>query len=147
MNTALSDPKLLIEGREYDFPTSYDLEEARMLKKLTGLYLGDLEDGLRIDDPDYITFLVWCVLHRDNPKIGVEDVGKLELMPIIEALAKVAEEEASGTVDAGPPDVPVSASDSTSSEPSPTESSTSTSETGTGSSPETEPQLTTGSPS
>lgn len=74
--------RVRIDGEIYELPTdpdTYDLEEARALKHLTGLFLIDLRDGLRYDDPDYITFLVWAALHRKDPAITVDQVTKLNM--------------------------------------------------------------------
>lgn len=93
--------KLVINGKEYEFPSSYDLGEARMLKRLTGLYLVEV-DQLRIDDPDWITFTVWVMLHREDPRVTVEDVERLDLDPFVDQIVAILS-KAVDKGDAGPP--------------------------------------------
>ena len=109
-------PGLKIDGRFYEFPSSYTLGEARVLKQLTGLTLAEFGRALEIpdedaepdkdgnkpskvlSDPDYLTFLIWVAIHRENPKVTVEDVERLDLNVAFEGFTGPDKD------DAGPPE-------------------------------------------
>ena len=66
-----ADGGIEINGRMYEFPSSFTFEEARQLKRLTetterrGMTLSELR-GADFSDPDLATWLVWVLLHRDT---------------------------------------------------------------------------------
>lgn len=69
-----------INGRFYPVPTGFTLGEARTIKRLTGLGLVEYAEALsRIDeDPDVMTAFIWLAMHRDDPKVTVEQVEQIE---------------------------------------------------------------------
>lgn len=73
----MAEPKLVIDGREYQMPTSFTLGEARVVKRLTGRVLDEL-GGLSGSDPDWIVALVWIAMHREDATVTVEQVEALD---------------------------------------------------------------------
>lgn len=148
--TGPDDVGLEIEGKVYQIPDSYTLGEARVLKRLTGLNLAELalqqeEKGMGalLTDPDFLTFTVWCAMHRESPRIKVEDVEKLDLLPLLKELfgdASDAPEEA----ESGPPEPAAEAADAEETEHS--GKSATPSEESSERGPETPPLTPSGSP-
>jgi hypothetical protein len=69
----MADVRIKIDGKEYPFPEEYTLGEQRVLKVMSGLLLKDIGD-IDPTDPDLVTWLLWVVLHRENPKVTPQDV-------------------------------------------------------------------------
>lgn len=65
--------KLFIDGKEYAFSSDYDLGEARIIKRYTGLNLQQLE-GHDPTDPDLIAACIHIAFLRDEPSLSFADV-------------------------------------------------------------------------
>lgn len=59
---------ITIDGTDYEFSADFDIGEARIVKRYTGLNLEQL-DGHNPTDPDFIAAVIHIVLRRDNPEL------------------------------------------------------------------------------
>jgi hypothetical protein len=90
---------LSIDGREYEFDGNFDLGEARVVKRYTGLTLKDLE-GHDPSDPDLIAAFVHITFRRETPQASWDE---LEARVNAAKLATLLFEQDEEAVDVGPP--------------------------------------------
>lgn len=109
---------LEINGVRYDFPDSITLGEARTIKRMTGMSLGEFselfgEGKPRTSDPDVMAAIIYLVMHRKDPRVTEADIDTLDLDMITDGgTAGVAElplePTAASTETLSPPSVDVS---------------------------------------
>jgi hypothetical protein len=71
--------KLVIDGKEYDLPTSFTLGEARTIKKVSGFVPVDMGAALKSGDPDAMAAIVWVILHRENPEVSWDEIDAIDI--------------------------------------------------------------------
>lgn len=74
--------KVRINGKEYDFPSSFTLGESRVIQRESGIGLGGLEQALAIGNADVAACLIYIILRRENPAVTMEDVEALDMVTI-----------------------------------------------------------------
>lgn len=85
-----------IDGVDYEFTTDFDLGEARIIKRYTGLNLAQIE-GHDASDPDLIAAFIHITFRRENP---AATFSQLEEKTDAVKLSRLHTDEG----DVGPPD-------------------------------------------
>lgn len=94
-----------VNGVEYPFASDLTLGEARTMKVVYGVRLGELEDLLTAGDPDALAAVVFTSMRRVDPTKTEADVDGVNLSDLHATIfAEVVE------VDAEAGDVPLDAS-------------------------------------
>jgi hypothetical protein len=96
---------MTFEGRKYELPIPLDatFREARMLKRFTGLRMGEFEEALQAGDAEAFAGAALIAFHRDNPLTAEEKFRKLDDVEVGTGLEYEADEE-EGEDEASPPD-------------------------------------------
>lgn len=106
--------KFIMDGVEHDFAEEFDLGEARILKRYTGMNLKELED-LDPSDPDFITACMHILFRREQPGLTFQEYEAMGEAVNPASIEMVFDGE---EVAASPPAPSAGISDSATSEPS-----------------------------
>lgn len=61
------EPRIRINGEEYELPTDATLGEQRQLKRVSGMKWSEIQSEANAGDPDAITGLLYLVFRRKYP--------------------------------------------------------------------------------
>lgn len=93
-----------VNGVEYPFAQDLTLGEARSIKLIYGVLLGEMQEMLNRGDQDAIAATVWVSMRRVDPSKTEADV---DLVNLTELAAKIAEPEAAEATTPEDDDVPL----------------------------------------
>lgn len=90
-----SSPKLEINGTSYPFirPEAMTLGEAHLLKKNSGVRIGELSDALEAGDAAVIASLVLISMRRVDPRKTFEEILLMDLTEVFDAIGNAMSED------------------------------------------------------
>lgn len=89
-------PTFTVDGVSYPFAQDLRLGEAREIKRIYGVLLGDLEALLTVGDPDALAASVYVSMRRVNPELTEADVENVDIGSLAASLTADAPEGEDG---------------------------------------------------
>lgn len=74
-------PAFVFRGKRYPVPEKFTFADARTIKHISGLRMGELNEALEAEDADAILALLVLSMQRVDPTVTVEDLDIDSLTP------------------------------------------------------------------
>lgn len=72
-------PKVLVDDVEYEIPAKLTFRETSLIKKLTGLRLGEFDEALAVNDPDLLVGFAAVSVMRQHPTFDPDTLYEKEV--------------------------------------------------------------------